>query len=155
MTTYEQAMDAMKAVFGVDRPLVLATVKDGAPSQRVVDTYFDGRVFWIVTYAQSHKVRELMGNPNVSLCKDFYIFSGKAENEGHPLKPENKEIRDTLIKVYAPWYFEHNDEGDENMCYVSVAPMTGFFHKDGTGYKVDFLKKEAEAFPFTPGISMD
>ncbi len=67
---------------------------------------------------------------------------------GHPLKDENKIIRSKLIEVFSPWYFEHNDETDENMCYVKIEPDSGFFYKDGTGYKVDFNSKTAEEFPF-------
>ena len=155
MTTYEKALTAMNALFGQDLPFVLATVKDNIPSQRVVDTYFDGKAFWIVTYGLSNKVKELRENSHVSLCRNFFSFSGTATWAGHPLKEENKEIRDTLIRVYAPWYFAHNDEGDENMCYVSVTPQKGFFHQDGTGYKVDFENQTAQEFPFAPDISME
>ena len=78
----------------------------------------------------------------------------KLGRAGHPLQPENSEIRAKLIQVFAPWYFEHNNENDENMCYVKVEPDSGFFHKDGTGYKVDFAAKTAERAPFSPDVIM-
>ena len=43
---------------------------------------------------------------------------------------------------------EHNAENDENMCYIKIELTSGFFYKDGIGYKVDFISKKAEAFPF-------
>ena len=98
--------------------------------------------------------KEIASNPEVSLCNTFHTFSGKAYNAGHPLKSENSEIRSKLIKVFEPWYFAHNNENDENMCYVRVKLESGFFHKDGTGYKVNFSEKTAEEFPFTPQIEM-
>lgn len=154
MTTFEKSMQVLSALFGRDFTFVLATSKDNAPSVRVVDTFYDGSLFWIVTYANSNKVREITANPHVALCNDFHIFKGKAYNAGHPLKEENQEIRGKLIKEFAPWYFAHNNEDDEHMCYVRVEPETGVFHQDGTGYRVDFVHQTAEEFPFAPDIEM-
>lgn len=154
METYEKSLKVLEELFARDYTFVLATVKENVPSQRVIDTYYEDGCFWIVTYAKSNKVAELEQNPNVSLCNTFHAFTGKAYNVGHPLKKENAQIREKLIKVFEPWYFAHNNENDENMCYVKVNIEAGFFHKDGVGYKVDFTKKMAEEFPFTPEIEM-
>lgn len=152
MTIFKESLRVLADLFGKDCTFVLATVKDSIPSARVVDTYFDQGVFWIVTYAKSKKVIEIMDNPNVALCNQFHTFQGKATNMGHPLNEDNQEIREKLIQVFAPWYFAHNNENDEYMCYVKIKPETGFFHKDGTGYKVNFQQKNVESFPFTPEI---
>lgn len=127
--------------------------KDNIPSLRVVDTYYDDGIFWIVTYGKSTKVIQIESNSNAAIGKNFYSFTGKAYNAGHPLKEENKEIREKLIKVFEPWYFAHNNENDENMCYVKFKPEYGFFHKNGTGYKVNFIEKAVETFPFAPDIA--
>jgi hypothetical protein len=79
-------------------------------------------------------------------------FNGKAYDMGHPLKEENLEIRRELIKVFEPWYFAHNDENDENMCYVRIDLESGFFNKDGKAYKVDFINKTTSVFPFEVDI---
>ncbi len=150
MDSYEKAMKAMNDLFSRDYQFTLASVKDNVPSQRVVDTYFDGKDFYVVTYALSRKVKEIRCNPEVSICaRKPYNFQCKAYDIGHPLKPENAAIRDQLIKVFAPWYFAHNNEGDENMCYVRLEPQTGFVFDDTTGYNVDFVNKTAQEFPFT------
>ncbi len=154
MTTFEKSMQVLSNLFGRDFTFVLATAKDNRPSVRVVDTFYDGSVFWMVTYTRSNKVREIMENPHVALCNNFHIFKGKAYNTGHPLRAENQAIREILIKEFAPWYFAHNDENDEHMCYVRIEPETGVFHKDGTGYRVDFVHQTAEEFPFTPEIEI-
>lgn len=152
--TFEKSLEVLSQLFARDFTFVFATVQDNEPSQRVVDTFYDDGVFWIVTYALSNKVKELEKNPHVSLCNTFHIFKGTAYNQGHPLKVGNAAIRQKLVKVFEPWYFAHNNEDDEHMCYVKVIPEAGFFHKDGTGYKVDFIHKTAEAFPFSPEIDM-
>lgn len=149
---YEKVLEDL---FGKDCLFVLATAYNNEPSQRVVDVYYDNGVFWVVTYAKSKKVQEIEKNPNVSLCNSFQNFQCKAYNTGHPLNGQNKEIREKLIKVFEAWYFAHNNENDENMCYVKLEPTNGFFHKDGTGYKVDFINKKVETFPFNPAIAME
>jgi uncharacterized pyridoxamine 5'-phosphate oxidase family protein len=138
----------MEELFAKDYQFALATSKDNIPSLRFIDTFYDNENFYVVTYSKSQKVKEMEKNPSVSLCNKLYRFSGIATNIGHPLKPENRELREKLIKVFEPWYFAHNNEKDENMCYVKIKPASGFFYKDGTGFKVDFLNQKAEEFPF-------
>ena len=83
------------------------------------------------------------------MCSKLYRFTGIAHNIGHPLLEENHGIREKLIKVFEPWYFAHNNENDESMCYIKIELKLGFFYKDGIGYKVDFENRKAEEFPFT------
>ncbi len=155
MDSFDKAMQVMRTQLGKDCQFALATAKDNAPSLRYVDTYWDGESFWIVTYGKSRKAQEIALNPNVSLCNArLYNFTGKAYNAGHPLAPENLVIREKLIEVFKPWYFLHNNEADEAMCYVRFQPETGFIYADGTGYQIDFAQKTAKEFPFTFEISL-
>lgn len=79
-------------------------------------------------------------------------FEGIAVDIGHPLREENQKIREKLTEAFHDWYFVHNNEDDENMCYLKIEPKAGFFHQDGVGYRVDFLQKTAESFPFESSI---
>lgn len=148
MDNYEKALQTMNELFAKDCQFAMATVKGNTPSVRIVDTFFEDGSFYVVTYSKSQKVQELEENSQVSLCNEFYRFSGNAYNIGHPLLLENTAIREKLIKVFEPWYFAHNNENDENMCYVKIELEEGFFYKDKIGYKVNFKLKEAEQFPF-------
>ena len=148
MSTYEKSLDVLVELFGKDYQFALATSKENIPSVRFIDTFYEDGAFYIVTYAKSQKVIEMCKNKKVALCNKLYRFIGKAHMLGHPLKDENKNIRGKLIEVFSPWYFKHNNEKDENMCYVKIELDSGFFYKDGTGYKVDFNAKTAEEFPF-------
>lgn len=154
MSTYEQAMQVLSELFAKDYQFSLATSQNDVPTLRVVDAFYDDGAFWIVTYDLSHKVQDIMKNQNVAMCSYLYSFSGRATNEGSPLKPENQEIRSKLIKVFESWYFAHNNENDEHMCYVKVELASGFFCKDGTAYKVDFENKTANSFPFEPDVKV-
>ncbi|GAB6109377.1 pyridoxamine 5'-phosphate oxidase family protein [Fusibacter bizertensis] len=149
MSNFQESLEVLESLFAKDCQFALATISDQTPSVRIVDTFYNEGSFYIVTYANSKKVVELMQYPNVALCHDFYNFTGTAENTGHPLKEDNLAIREKLTKVFAPWYFAHNNENDENMCYVKVNLTNGFYYKDGKGYKVDFMKQTAEVFPFS------
>ncbi|WP_077610826.1 pyridoxamine 5'-phosphate oxidase family protein [Clostridium sp. Marseille-P2415] len=152
MDDFEKSMRVLKELFGRDYQFTLATSENNIPSLRVVDTYFDDGNFYMVTYGDSRKVREIESNEHVALCKNLYRFQGIAHKIGHPLRPENKEIREKLIKAFESWYFKHNDENSEKMCYVKIDLVNGFFYKDGTGYQVDFAEEKARLFPFETDI---
>lgn len=151
---YEKGLSVLSDLFGKDCTFTLATSANNKPSLRVIDTYYEEGVFWIVTYAKTQKVKEIEANPDVAICNNFQKFQGKAYNAGHPLSENNREIRETLIKVFEPWYFAHNNEKDENMCYVKFMPESGFFHKDGTGYEMNFIENTVKTIPFNPDIEM-
>jgi len=152
MSTYEKALHVMCELFAKDYQFAMATVNGNTPSVRFVDTFYDEGSFYVVTYSSSQKVHDLEGNNQVALCNKLYRFNGKAYNIGHPLLPDNREIREKLIVVFKPWYFAHNNENDENMCYIRIDLNKGFFYKDGIGYKLNFQMKEAEQFPFDSEI---
>lgn len=148
MTSYEKSLKVLTQLFAKDYQFALATCDDNVPSVRFVDTFYDNGAFYIVSYAKSQKVKEIEKNSRISMCNKLYRFTGIANNAGHPLLEENHEIREKLIKAFDTWYFAHNNENDENMCYIKIELKQGFFYKDGTGYKVDFENRKAEEFPF-------
>lgn len=148
MNAYEEGLGVLETLFARDYQFALATSNDNIPAVRFIDTFYDSGAFYIVTYGKSQKVKEIQNNPVVALSRDLYRFTGLARNIGHPLSEKNREIREKLIRVFEPWYFAHNNENDENMCYVRVDLKKGFFYKDGIGYKADFDRKTAEKVPF-------
>ncbi|MFT8349376.1 pyridoxamine 5'-phosphate oxidase family protein [Clostridium saccharoperbutylacetonicum] len=154
MTVYEKSLGVIKELFARDYQFALATTNDNIPSVRFIDTFYDENAFYIVSYAKSQKIQEIEKNSEVSICNKLYRFSGNAYNIGHPLCEKNYVIREKLIKAFEPWYFDHNNEKDENMCYVKIELKQGFFYKDGTGYKVDFQNKKAVEFPFAFDIKL-
>ena len=150
MEAYQEALMGMDDLFAQDYQFALATAGAGGPSVRYVDTLWAHGCFYIVTHRDSRKVKETALEPRVSLCaRKMHAFSGLAENMGHPLKPENSVIRQRLTEVFSAWYYRHNNENDPGMCYLRIRPESGFFHRDGVGYKVDFTQQTAENFPFT------
>ncbi|MCH5317725.1 MAG: pyridoxamine 5'-phosphate oxidase family protein [Eubacterium sp.] len=148
MNNYKNAITLMEEMFSRDYQFAMATMVNDIPSLRFIDTYFDNGVFYAVTYANTHKVKEIAVNPNVALCsRKGYSFNGKAYNIGHPLLPKNSDIRSKLIKAFNPWYFKHNNEND-NICILKMEPKSGFVHKDGIGYNINFVDKTVNTAPF-------
>lgn len=152
MNEYNQSLTVMNALFARDCQFAFATASQYVPSVRIVDTFYHDGDFYIVSYANAQKVKEIEQNPHVALCRHLYKFSGTAVNIGHPLLPQNEAIRAKLIEVFAPWYFAHNNEQDAQMCYIRVSVTRGFFYKDGHGFDVDFVSKTAKMFPFEDNI---
>ncbi len=153
MNCFDEAIAAMMQLFQRDYQFALATIFDNKPTVRFVDTYFDGNAFFVVTYAKSRKVLDVSENPHVALtCRQQHSFSGIATNIGHPLKPENKIIRNQLISVFEDWYFKHNNEDDDNMCYLRIVPIRGLFHIDNVGYRIDFTERYAEKYDYNYSI---
>lgn len=154
MDEFKKSLEVMEELFSKDYQFALATANNNVPSVRFIDTYYDNRAFYVVTYAKSQKVLEIENNKNIALCNKLYRFNGKAYNIGHPLEEKNLIIREKLIKAFEPWYFAHNNENDENMCYIKIELKDGFFYKDGIGYKVDFINEKVKMFPFQFDIVM-
>lgn len=146
------AQAAMQAKYGKDVPMSFATIAADGPSVRIVDFVYEDGALYCVTHGLCNKVKELQQTPAVALCNFLDRFTGTAENIGHPLAPENAALRELLTRVFAPWYFAHNNEQDENMCYVKITLKSGFLAHDNKGYNVDFIAKTAEEFPFSTDI---
>lgn len=150
MSKYEEGIKILNERFGngKDNVISLATISpekgpDGIPKPcvRDVDAYYDDAVFYIITHAQSNKVKQIMNNPNVAISVHFEDFfsSGVGKNLGWVLDPKNAKIRDTMRRVFQEWYDFANNENDEGCCIVAVYLTKGtlridhgadFFHFD-------------------------
>lgn len=136
MSKYEEGIQILNERFGngKDNVISLATISlesnfSGAPrpSVRDVDAYYEDGTFYIVTHAQSNKVRQIMINPEVSVSVHFEDFfsSGIGQNLGWVLEPQNAQIRNTLRTVFKEWYDFANDETDQNCCILAIKMTKG------------------------------
>ncbi len=131
----------MEERFGCDTLLSLATVEDGRPYVRIVDSYYEEGSFYVITYALSNKMRHIAEHPEVAVCGEWFSGHGKAENMGHILKEENREIADKLRVVFAEWYDNgHTDENDPNTCILRIRLTDASLADHGTWYEIDFTE---------------
>ena len=129
------ARTIMTQRFGKDSLLALATCADGQPHVRAVNAYYEDGAFYIITYALSGKMQQMAQNPAVALCGEWFTGHGVAENLGHVLKEEHKEIMRMLRAAFASWYNNgHVNEQDENTCLLRIRLTDGAVYKDGQRY---------------------
>ena len=139
MADFEQALAIMDQRFGRDRMISLATSVDDLPSVREVNGYYRDGSFYIITHALSAKMEQIARNPRVALSGEWFSGHGLAENLGHVLKEENRELMSTLRQVFSSWYHNgHVDETDPNTCILRVCLTDAVLWKDGVRYKMDF-----------------
>lgn len=93
MSKYEEGIQVLNERFGngKDNVLSLATISlehgaDGnsRPCVRDVNAYYEDGVFYMVTHAQSNKVKQITVNPEVCISVHFEDFfcDGVAKNLG-------------------------------------------------------------------------
>ena len=141
MTDFEKALAIMEERFGRDRMISLATAVDNLPSVRDVNGYYRDGSFYIITHALSGKMQQIAQNPRVAISGEWFSAHGLAENLGHVLKEENRELIFTLRQVFSSWYHNgHVDESDPNTCILRVRLTDGVLFKNGTRYAVDFTQ---------------
>ena len=139
MTDYEQALAILDQRFGRDRMISLATSVGDLPSVREVNGYYQDGSFYIITHALSGKMQQIALNPRVALSGEWFSGHGLAENLGHVLKEENRELISTLRQVFSSWYHNgHVDETDPNTCILRVRLTDAVLWKDGVRYEMDF-----------------
>ena len=156
MSKYEDGMRLLNERFGhgKDNVISLATISlepgpegNPRPCVRDVDAYYEDGVFYIVTYAKSNKVQQIMANPEVSVSvhlEDFFS-SGIGRNLGWVLDPANSRIRDKMRTVFSEWYDFANNESDENCCILAIRMTKGTLRIDHGAmfYHFDFENKTA------------
>ena len=139
MTEHKKALAIMDDRFGRDRMISLATSVDDLPSVREVNGYYRDGSFYIITHALSAKMEQIARNPRVALSGEWFSGHGLAENLGHVLKEENRELMSTLRQVFSSWYHNgHVDETDPNTCIIRVRLTDAVLWKDGVRYEMDF-----------------
>lgn len=121
--------------FGKDTILALATVENGIPYVRNVNTYYEDGAFYIITYALSNKMRQIADNPTVAIAGEWFTAHGKAVNLGYFGKADNQAIADKLKKAFAAWIDNgHNNFEDENTIILRVELTDGLLLSQGTAY---------------------
>ena len=117
--------------------IALATSEDNKPYVRAVNAYYENGAFYIMTDASSGKMKQMEKNPEVAICGQLLNARGIAENIGHVLKPEHKELMKTLRIALAEWYsYGHVDEEDPNTVILKVALTQATVIENGNKYEL-------------------
>ena len=134
-----ETAEIMDERFGCDTLLSLATVEDGIPSVRTVNSYYEEGAFYVITYALSNKMRQIGKEPTVAVCGEWFTAHGIGENMGHVKAEGNEEIMSKLRAVFAEWYDNgHTNEDDPNTCLLRIRLTDGVLFHHGTRSDIDF-----------------
>ena len=147
MNPFEQADAFLTEQFGRDVPMSLATGRGDEVSVRVVDCYYEHGKLFVTSHSQSLKARQIAENPKVAVCRDLFRATGTAVNLGNPLLPQNKEIRETLKRVFVAFYERHVNEADPGTCILRIDLEKAEAYDPGHRYSVNFKTRIAEVVP--------
>jgi general stress protein 26 len=152
MNAFSDATAVMFQQFGKDVVISLATRTETGVNVRTVNGYFKDGCFYIMTYEASHKMREIMRDPHVAICKDLMCAQGIGKNLGNPLLEKNIELRNELKEVFSAFYDRHVDEDDPLTCILEIRLTSAAAFTKDTKYLIDYVNGTAEEFPFVNDI---
>ena len=135
-TWNKDAEKIMAERFGKDTVIPLATVEDGVPYVRYVNACYENGSFYTITYALSHKMKQIESSPIVAIAGEWFTAHGKGVSLGYFGKPENTEIAGKLRKAFSEWIDNgHNDFNDENTIILKVELTDAVLLSHGTRYE--------------------
>ena len=158
MSRFEEGVKLIEKTCGKgkDNLIALATIAseksdegNPIPYVREVDAMYEDGVFYITTWGQSNKIKQIAENKEVGfvVCKEGISGSGIGENLGWVIDPKNAELRLKLRKAFSKWYDHANNEKDENCVILAVRMTRGAIFRDEGAlvYNLDFINnKEIE-----------
>lgn len=128
----------MSAHYGCDQLISLATVEGDTPWVRTVNAYYEDGAFYIITHANSAKLRQIEINPRACVCGDWFTMHGAAADMGRLTAPENSGILAKLRAAFDAWYADQIDEADSNLRLLCVRLSRGTLFIDGKKHEIDF-----------------
>lgn len=107
--------------FGRDSVIALATTADGQPFVRYVNAYFSDGSFYVITHANSGKMRQICVNPCVGLAGEWMTGHGIARNLGWFGDEAHAALARTLRREFSSWIDNgHNNFSDRNTILLEI-----------------------------------
>ena len=127
--------------FGKDSLIALATVEDGIPNVRTVDSFYENGAFYILTYTLSNKMKQIKNDSAVAISGEWFTAHGIGRNLGWFCKKENEQIANKMKTLFSEWINNgHNNFQDENTCILRIELTDGVLFSEGNRYDIDFTK---------------
>lgn len=153
MNHFDEALEAMKALYGKDIVMALATIDGKKANIRNIDAYYKDKCFYVMTYALSSKMKDIESNPSVALCHNLFVAHGEGKNIKNPTEESNKTLRDELRQVFSAFYDQHVDEADINTCILKITLTDAIVFANDYKYRIDFKTMSAEREDFVVDIN--
>jgi len=137
MTFNKQADEILSRRFSTGKLIALATSMDNKPYVRAVNAYYENGTFYVMSKASTGKMKQMELNPEVALCGELFNGRGIAENIGHVLKDEHKELMKTLRIALAEWYeYGKVDENDPDNVILAIKLTEAGVIEDGVMHQL-------------------
>ncbi len=122
----------MEERFGKDSLIALATMDEGRPTVRAVNSYYMDGCFYVITHARSGKMQQLEKDPAAAICGEWFTGHGLGENIGALSAPENAVLRARLKEAFSSWYNNgHMDENGPETCILRITLTDGVLLSHG------------------------
>ncbi len=133
------SLSVMAEHFGRDRQYSFVTVNNGVPSVRIVDCYYEGGCFYMMTNRLSEKMKHIAVSADIALCGDDMFFcNGRVENMGYIYSEQNTPLTERLKVIFTAWFDSIYGSWGEDMILLRIKPSTCHFRADGKPYDVEF-----------------
>lgn len=160
MSNFEEGLKILEDRCGnyKDNIISLATIAlntgengEAIPCVREVDAYYEDGAFYIITWTNSSKLKQISKNPEVAFAVSNAWISGNgtAQNLGWLFDPKNEEIKNKLRKAFSAW-FDHAVSGQDPNCLIlTIRIKNAVVIKDygAVRYYLDFINKTAQDKP--------
>lgn len=141
---YTRGLEVLEENFGHVVEMSLASAADGEVAVRDVNAYYiDGKMH-VLSKVTNTLMRHIAKCPNVGLCHGSHNMQGVARSLGHPLDPQNAELRKQLKKEFSLNYDEYVTESNPDMRIVEITLTKAETFTRYHRYYIDLVNKCAE-----------
>lgn len=131
----------MLSRFDKDSLISLATAVDGIPSVRTVDAFYEDGSFYVLTYADSGKMKQIEQNPTVAISGEWFTAHGTGENLGWFGAAENTRLAAKMRQVFAEWINNgHNNFDDPKTIILRIRLTDAVLMAHGNRYCINYTE---------------
>lgn len=152
MSDFESACMLLKEQMGRDVAISLATRVNNEVTVRTVDGYYKDGSIYVLTHLSSRKMRDILQNPRVAVCRHMMQATGIGRNLGNPKEDWNKQLVPELRRVFYRFYDRHVNEDDPGTCILKIMLIRAVVYGADCKYTVNFSEHTAVRQPFRNDI---
>ena len=117
---FTRGLEVLGENFGHVVEMSLGSAADGEVAVRDVNAYYDDGKMYVLSKITNTFMHHIAKCPNVGLCHGSHNMQGVARSLGHPLDPQNADLRKKLKKEFSLNYDEYVTETNTDMRIVEI-----------------------------------
>lgn len=140
---YKRALEVMEDNFGHMTIMSLGTCADNVVAVRDLHAYYHNGKMYLLAKTNNTLMHDIAKNPNVGLCHSAHNMQGVARSLGHPLEPQNADLRKRLKKEFSLNYDEYVTEDNPEMRIVEITLIRAETFTRYHRYEISFAEGAA------------